>query len=348
MLKFDSEEISRFRRAGVYVLTSTDPWENLALEHVLFESLEDKDTLLVFYVNRRSVVCGKHQNIWYEGNVPWLVENKVPILRRMSGGGTVFHDLGNLNYSFLGPRHPFDQMKNLEFFSEVLKGLDIPVEISARGDLLSQGRKFSGNALWYKKDRVMHHGTLLVDADRQGLGNSLKGLKGDKQYRLDGHWVDSHPHKVVNLVELDPKITLEAIVARAVEGLATFSPRKNVRDYGVEFADSGIEPLLSMYRSWSWTFGRTHEFFCAVERSEQRLVLKVVGGLGVQVTLSNSEVPTAIDFPKPIVFGGRVTLDYLYDRMPWKPEALKSTLEKLNDLGKKSYGEEILWISNSY
>jgi lipoate-protein ligase A len=162
----------------VLILEGNDPACNLAVEEALLSVCNSKspdfDPLVLFYVNAPSIVVGKFQNPWLECDTAWISSQDIPVLRRISGGGTVWHDFGNINYSFILPRRTFDQKADLAALEKIFGNIGIAAISNDRGDLLLDGFKFSGNAMCYKNHAVLHHGTILIDSDLDRLRRALK------------------------------------------------------------------------------------------------------------------------------------------------------------------------------
>ena len=153
---------------------STDPHFNLAAEEYLLKET-DRDYAF-FYINGPSIIIGKHQNAWAEINLPWTRKNNIPVVRRISGGGTVWHDEGNLNFSFVLTGEEGKLVNFREYAAPVLDflvKLGIPAEFGKRNEIMVEGLKISGNAEHVFRKRVLHHGTLLFSSDLSQLKDAL-------------------------------------------------------------------------------------------------------------------------------------------------------------------------------
>jgi lipoate-protein ligase A len=179
----------------VHRFSSTDPFENLAREELLLETLEVGASALVLYVNRPCVVLGRHQNPVREVRLDELFRRGVPLVRRSSGGGTVWHDEGNLNWSYLGPRDTYDRGRVTDTVVRALGTLGVAVVPGEKGDLFFDGKKISGAAYLLKRDRALHHGTLLCRARL----DDLRGLLGGNGRLVEWVGVASRPSPVTNL-----------------------------------------------------------------------------------------------------------------------------------------------------
>ena len=227
-----------------------DPHYNLALEESLLRPANDA-VILYLWQNQNTVVIGRNQNPWKECRTALLQQEGGHLARRLSGGGAVFHDLGNLNFTFLMPQSMYDLDKQLGVICKAVQSFGIEAERSGRNDVLAQGRKFSGNAFYKNGRQAYHHGTLLLDADMEKLSRYLNPSKA----KLAAKGVDSVRSRVGNLRELNPEITIEAMKAALVEAFAEI--------YGgpVENFEPECDPvLIERYRSWEWNYGQKLPF----------------------------------------------------------------------------------------
>ncbi|PKN46926.1 MAG: CTP synthase, partial [Deltaproteobacteria bacterium HGW-Deltaproteobacteria-20] len=151
----------------------TDPWKNLAREEFLAGDCADDEAIFYLWQNAHTVVIGRNQNAWSECRLDLLESEGGRLARRSSGGGAVYHDLGNLNYSFILPRTHYNMERQLGVVLAALRSLGVDAEFSGRNDLLLEGRKFSGNAYQLTRRRGLHHGTLLLSVDMSKLSRYL-------------------------------------------------------------------------------------------------------------------------------------------------------------------------------
>ena len=194
----------------------TDPYENLALEEALLDRVSPGELILYLWQNERTVVIGRNQNPWKECRTALLAEEGGRLARRLSGGGAVFHDLGNLNFTFLMAAEDYDLPRQLTVLERACQSLGIPAQRSGRNDLLADGRKFSGNAFYKHNGKAYHHGTLMVDVDLEKVQRYLSPSKA----KLAAKGVDSVRSRVVNLREFVPTLTVAQLAAALVAALA--------------------------------------------------------------------------------------------------------------------------------
>lgn len=239
---------------------SSDPFLNLAYENWMYENLDlEKHDILLFWRNSPCVVIGRHQNPWLECNVKELKKHGVKLARRYSGGGTVYHDLGNLNITFFTKRARYNRKRNLESIVEALsEGWDLDVDISPRDDLVVDGiYKFSGSAAKLGKHSSYHHCTLLYDADLEMLSKTV----GPGRFIATSKSTQSVTSRVVNLKKVEPSLTFDEITT----GIAKAYSRSNREPCVLplkmfEQYSSDIEKMRLELLSWEWVYGKTAQF----------------------------------------------------------------------------------------
>ncbi len=240
------------------VSDQTEPYWNIAVENFLVESAEC--VTLYLWRNRRTVVIGQNQNPYSEVNVEALEADGGFLMRRKTGGGAVYHDDGNLNFSFVVPKALYDQQRQFSVIQRAVESFGLHTELSGRNDILAEGRKFSGNA--FSKGRVndLHHGTLLISGDMSDLAHYLK----PKPAKLQKHGVASVRSRVVNLAELNPAITPESIAPRLKEAFLSeyseYSEYSENSDFSEIIKRPEVRALHDHFASPEWKYGRWRTF----------------------------------------------------------------------------------------
>lgn len=238
-----------------YISPSQDGWQNLATDEWFLDHVEEGELILYFYINRNAVIIGKNQNPWKECNLSAMEADGVQLVRRVTGGGAVFHDCGNLNFSFIAGPGRYAQDKQFATIMQAVRALDIPCEFSGRNDLLSDGRKFSGNAFCQRGGARMHHGTLLIHADMTRLQNYLQV----DPRKLQAKGVSSVRSRVCNLSEFRPDLSVPMVLSALKQAF-----RKSYGDY-TDWAPTAsdaaqIEAYYHKQSSWDWRMGQTPQF----------------------------------------------------------------------------------------
>ncbi|MDF1654347.1 MAG: lipoate--protein ligase [Coxiellaceae bacterium] len=273
----------------IYISESHNPWFNLATEEWLFQDLQEVDQALFLWRNRDTVVIGRSQNPWLECNLEKMKQDDVHLARRQSGGGAVYHDLGNTNFTFLSKKSGYDKKRNLSIIIAALQSLGVDTEFSGRNDIVtceSDPRKVSGNAFKEKSDRAFHHGTLLLDANLTRLSDYLNPNKK----KLQAKGIASVKSRVVNLSELNSAMTHDNVCERII------SQFRQCYDSDVDITMLSperlqlIETLDQHYQhlqSWDWLYGQTLEF---THHFDQRFEWGVVD---VQLVIKNGVIEQA-------------------------------------------------------
>jgi lipoate-protein ligase A len=255
---------------AVVQLTSQDPWSNLATERVLFEHLGEDDHCLLLWRNSPCVVIGRHQNPWLECDLLRMKEDSVPLVRRISGGGAVYHELGNTNFSFMGAAGLYDLDRQFAVVLAALHALGIPAERNARNDLVIPGpggpRKFSGNAFRHTRDHSLHHGTLLVHADLERLTAYLAAPPA----AITSKSITSVRSSVVNLAELRSGLTHDELAASLADGYAReFGPLTHggpgLPELPRSFGDAELSRAREELLGRAWRIGKTPHFTRVVD-----------------------------------------------------------------------------------
>lgn len=235
----------------------TDPRVNLALEEYCLRHPALTGDYLLFYINEPSIIIGRNQNTIEEVNADYVRENGVHVVRRVSGGGAVYHDLGNLNFSFL-TRYDRSFFHNFQKFTgpviEALAAMGVNAELTGRNDILVDGRKISGNAQYASGKRMLSHGTLLLDSRLESVVAALN-VNNDK---ITSKGLKSIRSRVANIAEyLEPAVSMADFKARLLESI--FAPFGGVREKTLAESDwKAVHELAAeKYGSWDWNYGRS-------------------------------------------------------------------------------------------
>jgi lipoate-protein ligase A len=257
-------------------LNSTDASRNLALEEYVLRQRMGDDDLLLFYVNAPAIIIGRNQNTIEEIAPDVVAERGIQVVRRVSGGGAVYHDLGNLNFSFM-TRDVSGRFNRYDRFNgpvvDVLRDLGVPAEIGGRNDILVGGRKISGNAQFARPDRMFSHGTLLVHSNLDDVTAALRPRPG----KVESKGVKSIRSRVANINEflVQPADTGEhALGVHELRELILeriFGTRDRSASPTVELTDDDWQKIEELrdtkYAAWSWNFGENPP--CNVQRAQR-------------------------------------------------------------------------------
>ncbi|KIJ20444.1 hypothetical protein PAXINDRAFT_160997 [Paxillus involutus ATCC 200175] len=261
---------------SIYVSSSTNPYFNLTLEDWLFRYHPPRAPLLLLYRDSSCVVIGRNQNPWKEVNLTEAKSRGVPWIRRRSGGGTVYHDLGNTNYSIHVPRTTFDRSATAQVVLRAVRALSVDAYVNERNDICVAGEKMSiaivhvsGSAYKIVSNRAYHHGTMLISTRLDTLGDLLRTNKPT----MNTKGVASVRSPVRNLVQSSTIATHQSFVDAVVKSFR--------EEYGIDeepcFVDEAPEFLEDEYfkvgmtelRSWGWAYGQTPEFEYIVQKTFQ-------------------------------------------------------------------------------
>lgn len=247
----------------VFISENDSPWINLAIEKWLLDrkDLIDQE-LLLLYRNSKSVIIGRFQNPWLECDLSQMINNNVSLARRESGGGAVYHDMGNTNFTFISNKRNFITEEKTALIIRALNSLGIAAEQGNRNDIYINKMKISGSASKYSSKRVLHHGTLLIQADLDAMNQYL--IKGNnKSGFIKSRAIASIPSKVTNLQCFDKTLNHEK-VCNALINAASDSRRETIEitelnDVYVQSIKE-INDYSTMMCDWEWLFGHTPSF----------------------------------------------------------------------------------------
>lgn len=336
-------------RVLVFHSEYNDPFLNLAYENWMYDNLDfEKHDVLLFWRNSPCVVIGRHQNPWLECNVKLLRTLGVQLVRRYSGGGAVYHDLGNLNITFLTNRARYNRRRNLESVTKALSnGWGLDVEISPRDDILVANLfKISGSAAKLGKHSCYHHCTLLCEADL-GLLNKAVTTSGLVATSRSTQSVSAH---VVNLKDIEPSITFNEIIIGVVKAYGQVNSHPEVRSFEMfQNYFSEIDEIKSELQSWEWVYGKTSQFSltCSILSSSGTKIdinVEIKSGIIKGLTITPNVVSVLAEtLFKDYLLGTRFVSDDISQAID---KYLKSCKGLLDDRTEKYVREIILCILN--
>lgn len=238
---------------------SHNAYFNIASEEYLLTRFAEEEILL-FYINAPSIIIGKFQNTLAEINLDYVNDNHIKVVRRLSGGGAVYHDLGNLNFSFHTKANDKD-FSDFETFTkpvvQLLNKLNVPAKLEGRNDLLVEGKKFSGNAKTIKSKKMIQHGTILINSEMSVLADALKV----NPLKFVDKAVKSNRARVTNLIHFLPEETTTESFKQLFIDEIKFS-NQEVEIYNFDDKDIAAidELVLEKYGTWDWNFGASPDY----------------------------------------------------------------------------------------
>ncbi|UFU00512.1 lipoate--protein ligase [Radiobacillus kanasensis] len=236
-----------------------DPHINLAIEEYVLKNFGADDTYLLFYINEPSIIIGKNQNTTEEINTKYVDDNGIHVVRRLSGGGAVYHDLGNLNFSFI-TKDDGDSFHNFAKFTEpvveALNKLGVPAELQGRNDLVANGRKISGNAQFSTRGRMFSHGTLMYDSEIEHVVSALNVRKE----KIESKGIKSIRSRVANISEfMEEKVSMDEFKNIILRSIFDVESVEDVPTY--ELTDEDWDNIKKLseerYQKWDWNYGKS-------------------------------------------------------------------------------------------
>ncbi len=310
----------------IYIVNkSNKPDYNIALEEYCFKKLLHHDKIFILWINEPSIIIGKHQNAFEEVNSEYVKDNGINVVRRISGGGAVYHDLNNLNYTIISNEEKgadFDFKSFSKPVIDTLKDLGVVAEFSGRNDILIDKKKICGNAQAYIKGRIMHHGCLLFDTELSVLSKALEISKD----LISSNSTKSVRSAVDNILpNLPNKISINEFSERLLTRmLKEFPQMKEYRFTESELVE--IEALRqSKFGTWEWNWGKSPKF--DIERHSRF----AAGKIQVFANVKNSNIEKIKFYGS--FFGNNGNLEEIENALvgvKYDSESLKNALMKLN------------------
>lgn len=230
-----------------------DCYFNLASEEYLFHQFDED--IFMLWQNDNTIVVGKNQNTLAEINYEYVKENGIKVVRRMTGGGAVYHDMGNINFTFI-ERNASEHFNNYARFTkpiiEVLQSLGVDAQLSGRNDLLIEGKKFSGNAQYANKESMMHHGTLMFASSIKNVSAALNV----NPLKIQSKNIKSVVSRVTNIsTHLKTDTTLDEFCSLIVEKILKEYPNAHLHEFTQQDIDNITSLVEQKYGTWDWNFG---------------------------------------------------------------------------------------------
>ncbi|MFA6866074.1 MAG: lipoate--protein ligase [Clostridia bacterium] len=244
---------------NIILSKSINPYFNLALEEYMLDNIAENQTIMYLWQNDNTVVIGNNQNPWKECDIAKINSENVKLARRLSGGGAVFHDMGNLNFTFLTKRNNYSVEKQLKVISNALLEFGLIAVVSGRNDITINDKKFSGNAFYYTGNNYYHHGTLLVDAKLSRLATFLTPSK----QKIMSKGITSVRSRVINLKTLNDEITIDKIIENlkiSFENLYGKVENTKIIDENSYAECEKFAKMNDKYSSWQWIYGDSPNF----------------------------------------------------------------------------------------
>ena len=273
-----------------YESITTDPYQNLAVEEYLTFHTEPGECILYLWQNAHTVVIGRNQNCWKECRVSELEADGGHLVRRLSGGGAVYHDLGNLNFTFCMRKEDADVDRQLQVIIEAVASFGLTAEKTGRNDVAINGQKFSGNAFFDSKGCYYHHGTLLLNVDTASMSRFLNPSKA----KLQSKGVDSVRSRVVNLSSLCPEITVDTMKQAMFTAFSKVYGLPAVPLCAERLEQTAIQDGRERFSSERWKYGPKIPFTNRLEQrfswGEVNLDLHVNEGMITKALLSSDSM----------------------------------------------------------
>ena len=244
-------------RLKTLISNQHNPFLNRAVEQYLTDNQEENTVTMYLWKNQQTVVIGYNQNPYSECNVQQLLDEGGHLMRRGTGGGAVYHDLGNINFSFVADKRLYDVKKQLSVIQEALLSYGLQTEISGRNDLTYEGRKFSGNAFAKGQCNNLHHGTILIKTDGAMMQRYLIVDKA----KLMKNGVKSVASRVINLSELVPELTSENIKQPLIQSFEKiYGGKANMLDFDTLVNNKDVQAITAEISSHEFLFCRWEQF----------------------------------------------------------------------------------------
>ncbi|MBN2627179.1 MAG: lipoate--protein ligase [Spirochaetales bacterium] len=313
-------------RINLFFSDEYEPWFNLAVEDWIFTEMDPSVPTLFLWRNRDTVVIGRYQNPWTECRIGEMERDNVYLARRQTGGGAVYHDLNNTNFTFLAGLDVYDPQVGFGMISRALEKFGIESKVSGRNDMIiergEEVRKFSGSAFRKLNDRAFHHGTLLINSDLTRLNNYLTPHPG----KLEAKGVKSVRSRVVNLAELNSAVNHDVLcdgISREFEKTFGCTADRTVISRDFMEKQPGFMPLYDKLRSPEWLYGKTPPF---THRLEGRLDM---GQMEILLDVKQGIIQSGIIYSDSLHSDLVGELQGLFTDLPYGRDSIRTAIEGL-------------------
>ncbi len=265
---------------------SNNPHFNLALEEYFLKSLRGEE-YFILWQNEPAIIIGRNQNALEEINKAYVEENNIKVVRRLSGGGAVYHDLGNLNFTFIVNADRSNTNNFKKFTDSIVSSLEkigVKAEFTGRNDITIDCKKFSGNSQYYFKDRLLHHGTILFNSDLSVVQSALQV----KMEKIESKGIKSVRSRVTNVYPyLKKKVSVDEFKEILIHSIFEY---KGIPYTEYELKQSDVDEIQRLaderYATWSWTYGESPEF--NIEKSKRY----PFGQLNIKLNVKDGKIKT--------------------------------------------------------
>lgn len=307
-----------------------DPRVNLAIETYLLQELKTEEPILLFYINEPSIIIGRNQNTIEEINLDYVQDKQIHVVRRLSGGGAVYHDFGNLNYSFIMPDDGNSFRDFAKFTQPIIEALhELGVsgaQLKGRNDLVIEDRKFSGNAMYATNGRMFAHGTILFDSEIDEVVNALK-VRADK---IESKGIKSIRSRVTNIKSFLPedmqKMTTEDFREAILLKISGVEDKSEINTY--ELTEKDWEKIHDIskkyYDNWDWNYGKSPAF--NLERRKRF----PIGSIEIKLNVDEGKITDAKIYGDFFGLGEIKEVEEQLIGTTYEPEALKKVVDQID------------------
>jgi lipoate-protein ligase A len=299
----------------------TNPYRNIALEALILELCPSESCILYLWQNRHTVVIGRNQNAWKECRVDKLESGGGFLVRRLSGGGAVYHDMGNLNFTFVMPKNDYDREKQSEVILRAVRKGGIDAVKTGRNDIETSGRKFSGNSYYLAGENYFHNGTLLVNADLSAAEEYLS-VSADK---IRGKGVESLRKRIINLCECNPALTipdLKKYLIAAFEEVYGLKSTARAAETFDKTHKTRLKELENKFSDPEWKYGKNPPFYFESSRRFNW------GDVDIRIDASENKINEVCVFSDAMDDSFITALPSCLKGIPYTREAVENALKK--------------------